>query len=65
MGQEFIVLGCASCNSFNGTLLVYQASDWRKKYKFNGKSSFERIGDHIIQQTDELAQSTRLWYTKG
>jgi len=65
MGREFIIVGCSSCNSLLGTILVYQASDWRKKYKFNGKSSLERIGDHIILQEDELAQSTRIWYTEG
>ena len=64
MNKEFIVVGCSSCNRNKGAIYVYSSS-FGRKFLINGDRSSNRVGDQILLQKDELADTTRLWYSKG
>ena len=64
MSENYIVVSCTSCNNNYGKIFIYNGK-FDRKFVLNGESRKNRIGDKIALQKDELADATRLWYTRG
>ena len=64
MNEDYVVVGCKTCNSNKGAIYIYK-DKFVREFVIEGESASNQIGDNLKLQSDDLADSTRLWYTKG